>query len=299
MHINNINSFLSYLEYERRFSAHTIGAYKKDLYQFHDYCRENYTFVNADNIKLAHIRSWSVQLMQEGISSRSIGRKLSALRSFFKFLKYKGIIVINPAIGLKNPKTPKRLASHIPEKDLKQLFSKAIFSDSFEGYRDRAILEMIYATGIRRSELIRLENDDISFEEQQMKVKGKGNKERILPMLPELIKCMKEYILIRNETFPEINTAAFYVSSKGLRMYPKLVYNIVVRYLSMISTSSKRSPHVLRHSFATHLVESGAELNAVKELLGHTSLAATQIYTHNSIEELKKVYSLAHPKGEK
>jgi integrase/recombinase XerC len=298
MNTEIINSFLSYLQFERRFSNHTILAYKRDLTQFKDFCASSYMFSDMREIKLTHIRSWSVQLMQQGVSTRSIGRKLSALRSFFKFLKYKGTIRLNPTQGLKNPRVPKRLTNLIPEKDINKIFSLLEFSDSYEGLRDRTILELIYVSGIRRAELIQLNTFDIFEEESQMKVIGKGNKERIIPLMPETVKRLRIYKLKRRESFPDLDHEALFLTSKGKRMYPKLAYNIVVQHLSKISSAPKRSPHVLRHSFATHLVEAGADLNAVKELLGHSSLAATQIYTHNSIEELKKVYTKAHPKGE-
>lgn len=298
MNSQSINSFLSYLEFERRFSMHTIEAYRQDLEQFIDFCNSQYTFSNFNEVKLTHIRSWSVHLIQTGFSSRTVGRKLSALRSFFKYLKFKGIILLNPTQGLKNPKVPKRLAVHIPKKDMNKLFNDLEFADTYEDLRDRTILELIYVTGIRRAEIIQLSIGDILENEGQMRVLGKGNKERIIPLIPEVVNRLKEYRAKRVQEFPAIETNSFFLTSKGEKMYPKLVYNIVVRNLSKISSSTQKSPHILRHSFATHLVEAGADLNAIKELLGHSSLAATQIYTHNSIEELKKVYSKAHPKGQ-
>lgn len=293
-----IHSFIRYLEFERRYSPHTILSYRKDLEQFCAYCDRQYEQVKIREIRLVHIRSWSAHLMKESISTRSIGRKLSTLRSYFKFLKYRGEISVNPTNGLKNPKVPKRLTACLPEKDMANLFLKIDFPHTFEGIRDKTLLELVYVTGIRRAEVIQLQISDVHFGESQMKVIGKGNKERIIPILPGVTESLQIYLQKRAETFTEAECGYFFLTSKGEKMYPKLVYKIVVENLSKISTASKRSPHVLRHSFATHLVEGGADLNAVKELLGHSSLAATQVYTHNSIEELKKVYSKAHPKGE-
>ena len=294
-----LKSFIDYLQYEKRFSRHTIVSYEKDIKQFFEYCDANEEQIQIELFRLQHFRSWSVSLLQNGISAKSVNRKLSALRSFFKFLMYKGFISSNPTSGLLSPKIPKRLTSFIPKADLKQLFDDKLYEDSYEGIRDKTILEMFYSTGMRRSELIGLRTLQINLQEGSLKVLGKGQKERIIPILPKLSFSLRVYINRRNDEFQKIEIEHLFLTKKGMPLYPKLVYNIVHKYLRIISTNQKCSPHILRHSFATHLVESGAELNAVKELLGHSSLAATQIYTHNTIEQLREVYNKSHPKGGK
>ena len=236
--------------------------------------------------------------MEDGISARSINRKLSSLKGFTKFLLREGVIKKDPTLKIVAPKSGSKLPSFLEFKEIEDLFAKVEYSDDFSGLRDRLILELLYATGIRLMELISLETSKASGERGVIKVLGKGNKEREIPVSDELIRLVKEYLKLRGSTFSAIDHPFLLVTDKGKQLYPKFVYRKVKKYLSFISTLDKRSPHVLRHTFATHLVNKGAELNAVKELLGHASLAATQVYTHNSIEQLQEIYKKAHPKAE-
>jgi len=288
-----LTTFLKYLEFEKRFSSHTLTAYKGDLEQFKDFISKTYEVSDAKEVTPQHIRSWMVQLMQQGISTRSINRKLSSLKTFFKFLKKRGQLEFNPMAKIIAPKSGKRLPVFVNKDQINQLFDQVDFGEAYDGARNKAIMELLYATGMRRSELIGLKVKDISFESSLLKVKGKGNKERLIPMSRKVEKVLKEYLKAKEEYFPK--PASLFLTSKGKTLYPKLVYNLVKKYLSAVTTLEQRSPHVMRHTFATHLSDNGADLNAIKELLGHSSLAATQVYTHNSIEKLKKVYEQAHP----
>lgn len=291
------NTFLKYLEFEKRFSPHTLTAYKGDLAQFNDFISSTYELTEAKEVTPQHIRAWMVQLMQEGVSTRSVNRKLSSLKTFFKFLKKRGQLEINPMSKIIAPKSGKRLPVFVNKDQIELLFDNVDFAEGFDGIRDKTILELLYATGMRRSELIGLKVKDISFESNFIKVNGKGNKERLIPMSRKIEKVLKEYLKEREETFPD--RVNLFLTGKGKPLYPKLVYNLVKKYLSAVTTLEQRSPHVMRHTFATHLSDNGADLNAIKELLGHSSLAATQVYTHNSIEKLKKVYEQAHPNAKR
>ncbi|MFT4664934.1 MAG: integrase/recombinase XerC [Polaribacter sp.] len=288
-----ITTFLKYLEFEKRFSSHTLIAYKGDLEQFKSFISKTYEVSEAKEVTPQHIRSWMVQLMQEGISTRSINRKLSSLKTFLKFLKKRGQLEFNPMAKIIAPKSGKRLPVFVNKDQINQLFDQIDFGEAYDGARNEAIMELLYATGMRSSELIGLKVRDISFESGLLKVKGKGNKERLIPMSRKVEKVLKGYLKAKEEYFPV--PSSLFLTSKGKVLYPKLVYNLVKRYLSAVTTLEQRSPHVMRHTFATHLSDNGADLNAIKELLGHSSLAATQVYTHNSIEKLKKVYEQAHP----
>lgn len=243
-----------------------------------------------------HIRAWVVEGMEKGWSPRAINRKLSCLKTFFRFLLQRGWVDENPMLRITAPKAGKALPVFIREEQLAQLLDEGPFGDDFSGQRNRLLLELLYLTGLRRAELIDLTPESFDFHRMQIRVKGKGGKERIIPMLPELSERVQSYLRLRRETFEELPPQLL-LTDKGQAMYPKFVYLVVRRHLSMVVTVEKRSPHVLRHSFATHLSNRGADINAVKELLGHSSLAATQVYTHNAIEKLKEVYQLAHPKG--
>ncbi len=292
--------FIKYLQFEKRSSAHTIIAYKNDISQFWEFCFEKYCLASFQEVRHFHIRSWVVELMQiHKIEPRSIRRKISALKAYFKFLHLRGELAENPCTKLVLPKMGKSLPEFIPEQRLDLLFLEENFSDDFSGFRDRVILEVLYATGMRRSELIQLELINYSTYGKYFKILGKGKKERIVPIAPYLVTILDKYFKKRSEKFPNSMSQYLFLTNKGEVMYDKLVYNLVRKYLSLVSTSDKKSPHTLRHSFATHLTDNGADLNAVKELLGHSSLAATQIYSHNSVEKLKKVYELAHPKSKK
>lgn len=290
-------AFLQYLEFEKRFSPNTILAYRKDLEQFLRFIEHEFDIVNLVEAQHTHIRSWMVELLALDVSPRSIRRKLSTLKTYFKFLLLRNHLTHNPMLKVTAPKVGKRLPVYVQIGALEELLENVTFSDDFRGTRDRMIIELLYNTGMRRAELIGLKLADIDFQRARLKVLGKGNKERLIPFGPNLAKNLQEYLQIRETTFPDNDSNALFLTEKGKDLYPKLVYNIVKKYLSVVTTVEQRSPHVLRHSFATHLTENGADLNAVKALLGHSSLAATQIYTHNSIERLRQIYQKAHPKA--
>jgi len=294
-----LTAFLNYLEYERRYSKHTIIAYKRDLTQFISYLQEQYELEEWSKLKSLHLRSWVVSLMQQELSATSIHRKISSLKTYHKFLLItQGISKMSfPQVLL--PKKSERLPAFVEKSQLNKLQTKVVFPEGFSGLRDYLILEILYITGMRRSEIIGLTWADVNVENYHFRVKGKGNKVRLVPFGKYLEETLSNYQTLLEETFPENKEEVVLLTDKGQKMYPKFVYNKVKHYLSLITTSNKKSPHVLRHSFATHLANNGADLNAIKELLGHASLAATQVYTHNSIEQLKKVYQQAHPKAKK
>lgn len=290
-----IDNFLQYLELEKRYSPLTVELYKSDLKHFTTYLEE-YDFATIREVGHLHIRSWSVHLIERGMMPSSIKRKLSTLKTYFKFLRKNGVIEQNPMMKVIAPKAGKTLPKVIEKKNLTRLFEQIEFGDDYKGVRNRLILELLYGTGMRRAELINLQLDSLDSHHQRIKVFGKGSKERLIPIAPYLMNLIEDYLRVRGEYFPE-SPPYIFLTEKGKKTYPKIIYNIVHRYLSLISTAEKRSPHTLRHSFATHLVDNGADLNAVKELLGHASLASTQVYTHNSIQRLQKVYEQAHPKA--
>ena len=287
-------SFLRYLTYEKRFSQHTIKAYSKDLDQFLGYAEKECGLSSVAEATHHHIRSYIVHLIGEGRQARTVNRKLSTLKAYFRFLLKRGHLKADPTLKVTAPKLPKRLPVVIQKDALQDLFTKITFSADYEGQRDRIMLELLYATGMRRSELIQLNVADLDLAKRQLLVRGKGSKERLLPFSQQLGGQLQAYLKLRQATFQTAD-GALMLTAKGNPLYPKLVYNIVRRYLSAVSSSQQRGPHALRHSFATHLSENGAELNAIKALLGHSSLASTQIYTHNSIERLRQVYQQAHP----
>jgi len=291
--------FIKYLQLEKRFSPHTVVAYKNDLDQFFAYTEETYSLTSITEVRHFHIRAWVVELMQNKITPRSINRKLSTLKTYFKFLKKRKQVEDNPMLKVIAPKVGKRLPVVVKAIELSELFEKINFGEGYDAVRDEMVMELLYATGMRRSELINLTPNDIDFFNRHIKVLGKGNKERLIPFAKPLADRLNNYISVREDEFGLDATAPLFVTGKGKKLYPKLVYNLVKKYLSQVTTVEQRSPHVLRHSFATHLSDNGADLNAIKELLGHSSLAATQVYTHNSIEKLKKAYLQAHPKAKK
>lgn len=289
-------SFLKYLEVEKGYSSHTIRSYGDDLHAFFSYA--GFNPANSDGIeRINHraIRAWMSTLVSQGLSTRSVNRKLSSLRTFFKYLLRQGVIVNNPMKRVVSPKTSKRLPEFVPESDMAKLNTDDLFGDDFEGLRNRLIITMFYFTGMRLSELVGLTLQSVDVDELTIKVLGKGGKERIIPIHPELKDLVVEYLEERNKKFSE--TVSFFVTSKGKPVYSKLVYRVVNHYLTLITPLQKRSPHVLRHSFATHLLNKGADLNAIKELLGHSSLLATQVYTHSTFEKLKNNYNQAHPRA--
>lgn len=293
----DFRGFLHYLQYEKRYSRLTIAAYENDLLQFSDYLKSTYQLENVLAVQHAYVRSWLVSLMDSGIGSRSINRKISALKSFFKFCLKNGTIDHNPMVKVIAPKIPKRLPAFINQNQTDFLWRHFEFGDGFVGIRNRMMLELFYATGMRRAELIQLKDDDIDYHNLTIRVLGKGNKERLIPINPQLKADIKDYLSIRNKTFQITDFPALIVTEKGDKMNPRKVYAIVHEILHQVTTLDKTSPHVLRHTFATHLLNSGAEINAIKELLGHSSLAATQVYTHNTIDKLKDIYKKAHPKA--
>lgn len=295
--MNPYESFFNYLRYEKRASAHTVRAYSSDLEQCAAYLADTYHITAIQEAAAPQLRSWMVFLLESGNEARTLGRKISTLKAYFKHLRRMGIVQHDPTQRLSRPKPPKRLPMVVAEKQMDQLLDDFHFSDDFEGLRDKTILELFYGCGLRLAELIGLKTTDIDLKNATIRVLGKRNKERIIPMSPLLCRQIDVYLLQRNTTFGNSTEKALFLTQKGLPMYPKLVYDLVHHYLSQVTTLEQRSPHVLRHTFATHLLNQGADLNAVKELLGHSSLAATQVYTHNSIEKLKEVYRKTHPKA--
>ena len=290
--------FIHYLQYEKRFSTHTVISYQNDIESFMSYLEKAFELNNVEEITPVMVRTWILTLIEEGISTRSVNRKLSTLKSFFHYHIKVGTIKKSPMDQVHAPKMSKRLPEYVAEDDMKQLFNSELFADTFEGWRDRAVIELFYATGMRLSELINIKKQDIDFYDNSVKVLGKRNKERIVPLTPTVRKVFEKYFSLWEENFGALNKNSFiFATSKGNKMYPKAVYNIVKRYLDMITTIDKRSPHVIRHTFATHLLNNGADINAIKEILGHANLAATQIYTRNSIEKLKSIYKQAHPRA--
>lgn len=296
MYDNFFNGFFQYLQFEKRYSKHTITAYQTDLQQFAAFLEERFDGPDINNISAVFIRSWLVELRNEDISAKSLHRKISALKSFYKYLLRQGIVQVSPLSTIALPKIPKRLPIFVGEKEMENFLQYATFSDDWMGHTERLIVLLFYASGIRLSELIHLKVSHVDVANSHIKVLGKGNKERIIPVGPVLLSQITTYMSVKSNAVPLLNENLL-VDKKGKPLYARLVYNIVKRQLGAITTIKKKSPHVLRHTFATHLSNNGAELNAIKELLGHSSLAATQIYTHNTIEKLKEVYKKAHPKG--
>lgn len=291
-----IESFIRYLQFEKRFSPNTITAYQNDLEQFSIFIQLYQTEVHqADYQK---VRAWIVEMMDRGIDPKTINRKISSLRSFYKFLQREALIEFNPMIQVKSPKVSKRLPVVISEQKMNNLLDDGhVFSEGFPGVRDRLIIELLYGSGIRLSEIVGLKNSDFNEYEQYIKVLGKRNKERIIPLNSSLSALIKEYIKLKKNQEFDTKSSTLLVTNDGKEIYPKFIYRAVNLILSKVSTHEKRSPHILRHSFATSLLNHGADLNAIKELLGHSSLAATQVYTHNSVEKLKSIYKQAHPKA--
>lgn len=300
-----VSDFLKYIQYEKRYSPHTLTSYQSDLEQFSSYLEKEYQIHNPQEASYTIIRSWIVQLAENKISPKSINRKIVSLRSYFKFLMRQGKITKDPTVKIKGPKVKKPLPVFIEEDKIVSLLDTIKhpeidgigFEENFEGKRDRLILELLYGTGMRRAELIEIKSSAINFYEGTLKVLGKGNKERIIPMNQTLIERIKEFESLKKKEFSGNSSEYLIVTNLGKKTSPMFIHKTVRKYLDEITTVEKRSPHVLRHSFATHLLNKGADLNAIKDLLGHSSLAATQVYTHNSLEKLKAIFNQAHPKS--
>ncbi len=291
-----IASFLDYLRSIKRYSSHTLTSYKNDLDQFALFCRSEYNIEGVQEIMAFHLRTYLVHLVERKLAEKSINRKVSAIKSWLKYMHREGYIDADMADKMIPPKVPKRLPAYMKEKEMDHLRELIVLDETdFPSVRNRLVALMLYHTGMRRSELVGLNLEDVDMVSGILKVTGKGNKERRIPLTKQLVIYLKSYLELRKTTFPGSEQALF-LTDKGSRIYPKMVYLIVRRVLSTVSSQEKRSPHVLRHTFATHLLNGGADLNAIKELLGHSSLAATQVYTHNSIAKLKDVYKKAHPK---
>jgi len=290
------NLFFKYLQYEKRYSSHTLISYKNDLNQLIQFLSNHYPETSVEDVNHAILRDWVITLSESGMNESSINRKLVTLRSFYKFLIKKGTIEKSPVSKLSNLKTKKSLPHFVRENDMNLILDHDLFEDSFLGKRDHVIIEILYGTGMRLSELIELKTVKIDFVNNSIKVLGKRNKERIIPITRSLSILINNYISLKNEAFNDNDNDYLIVSNKGEKSYPMMINRIVKKYLQGISVD-KKSPHILRHTYATHLLERGADLNAVKDLLGHQSLAATQIYTHNSLGKLKKVFDQAHPKA--
>jgi len=292
-----VNSFLRYISFEKRYSQHTVKSYQNDLAQFEHYCQEKFQTKELVEASQLMVRSWILSLMDSGISSRSVNRKIASLRSFYKFLLKREEINRDPTSKIKSLKIKKDLPGFANEIEFLDFLNSVEFEKSFNGIMEQIILELLYGTGIRLSELIGLKIKDFHPMESTIKVLGKRNKERIIPVSRSLNELLKNYITEKNHVFPHDQSSYLIVNKYGGQAYPMMIYRTVKKYLSQVQSLDKKSPHALRHTFATHLLNKGADLNAVKDLLGHSSLAATQVYTHNSLEKLKSVFDQAHPKA--
>ncbi len=286
-------SFLQYLQFEKRFSNHTVMAYENDLEQFLTYLDKTYELRTTEEINYTLVRSWVVSLMEQKITPRSVNRKITTLKTFYKFMLRQGIVTENPMLKIQSPKTSKRLPVFVEKEKMDLLLDVVDFGKDEEGQRNKLIIELFYATGMRLSELINLKTANIDLYSFQMKVLGKRNKERIIPFNRELKNEIQNYL----KTKKDLPNEFLFETPKGKKLTPGIVYKVVHNYLSQVTTIDKKSPHVLRHTFATHMLNNGADLNAIKELLGHANLSATQVYTHNTVEKLKNIHKQAHPKA--
>ena len=294
-----LERFIQYIKFEKRYSAHTVSAYQSDLDQFmHFLNHPEITVTHPSEITHYQIRNWMVELMNQQLTARSVNRKIATLRKYFKFLLQDGLISVNPASKITAPKIPKNLPVVVEDAKLTRMLDDGdVFTEDFKGVRDKLIMEMLFGTGMSLAELVGVKETDINIYEGTIKVLGKRNKQRIIPLNNELRLLIGKYLELKKSENFNNNSLTLFVTNKGADAYPKLIYLTVQKYLTNISTQNKRSPHVLRHTFATSLLNNGADLNAIKELLGHANLSATQIYTHNSVERLKSIYKLAHPKA--
>ena len=298
MDINKV-AFRDYLQLEKNYSPHTVNAYLNDITSFHTFITNEFEQESLLEVNYSQIRSWIVSLVDANISNVSVNRKIASLKSFYKFLLKTKQIETSPLLKHKSLKTPKTLQIPFSEKELDDVLHHIQYPDGFEGIRDKLIIDLFYTTGIRRNELIHLKQNNFDESKATIKVLGKRNKERMLPVLPAILLQIKRYLTERAYLEPIIDSDYLFLTEKGKKMNDSLVYRLINKYFSGVSEKVKKSPHILRHTFATHLLNNGADLNSVKELLGHSSLASTQIYTHNSLAELKKVFNEAHPRNQK
>jgi len=290
-------SFLQYLQTEKRYSPHTVRSYSNDLEQFCLFLTAQGLPEDPVTVNSHDIRAWIVSLLDNNYTTVSVHRKISCLRVFYRYLRKEGHLKNDPLEKVVLPKRKKRLPVFVEEAAMDTLLDDCTFGDDFSGVRNRTIIEMLYLTGMRRAELVGLKEMDVDLAGGVLKVTGKRNKQRIIPVVNTFIKSLAEYLKLRNEKFPSESNGWFFITDKGNKLYDKYVYNLVNGYLAMVTTIEKKSPHILRHTFATHMLNHGADLNSIKELLGHANLSATQVYTHNTFEKLKKIYKQAHPRA--
>ncbi|MES2836701.1 MAG: tyrosine-type recombinase/integrase [Bacteroidota bacterium] len=293
----SIDGFVSYITFEKRFSHLTVQSYQHDLSQFALYCQSQYQINNIAEANHSIVRSWLVSLMElDKIKARSINRKISTLKSYYKFLLKEGVIKTSPMAKVTAPKTEKKLPVFVEQSKMNELFDETYFKTDYEGVLSKAIIMLFYATGMRRAELLNLKESSFNFYEGTVKVLGKRNKERLIPLTAEVIVVLKQYK--EKKVTQKFISEYFFINPKAKPVSEQNIYTIVKKYLGNLGQTGKKSPHILRHTFATHMLNNGSDLNAIKEMLGHASLAATQVYTHNSIEKLKEAYKKAHPRGE-
>ncbi|WP_353085226.1 tyrosine-type recombinase/integrase [Flavobacterium sp.] len=292
-------AFQEYLQLEKNYSLHTVNAYGNDLIFFQEFLKSNFDTEKLEEVNYSMIRSWIVSMVDAGVSNSSVNRKISSLKSFYKFLLKIKVIESSPLLKHKSLKTPKKLQIPFSENELDMVLNNLKFPDGFDGIRDKLIIDLFYTTGIRRTELIGLKMQNIDLQNRTLKVLGKRNKERILPIVPVIAVQIEKYLAERTKLLSIKDSDYFFLLLKGVKLNDSFVYRLINYYFSDVSEKVKKSPHILRHTFATHLLNNGADLNSVKELLGHASLASTQVYTHSSLSELKKIYGQAHPRNKK
>ncbi|KPK86327.1 MAG: integrase [Bacteroides sp. SM23_62_1] len=290
-------SFLDWLRFEKRYSSHTVRSYENDLNQFMTFLSSLKQQTDGTTAGYKDIRTWIVNLLENNISPRSVKRKITSLNSYYKYLMRQQVITSNPMDKVFPPKSGKRLPGFVEEEKMDRLLDNVDFGEDFKGVRNRLLIDVLYITGMRLSELINLRHHSIQLADQSIKVLGKRNKERIIPFNPAYVQIFRDYLALKEKTFPHPGHDYFFITDKGQPLYEKFVYRVVNKYLHFVTTMEKRSPHILRHTFATHMLNRGADLNAIKEILGHSNLSATQVYTHTSFEKLKTIYKQAHPRA--